>query len=124
MPHLPVFSFNQIQGDPAGWDRFAKSNGRLPSRQLWLGVQYPRLTGECFATLDHQTLPQAPQSFRSGKPFYLGPVFSLVSVARMKEALVQPRLITEKQQALRIRVEPANWINRFRQRKIGQSFVR
>src|SRR5438876_916228 len=40
--HLAIFTFNQLQAQPAGRDSFAKPNRRVTRRQLWLRSQYPR----------------------------------------------------------------------------------
>ena len=61
---LPVFSFRQLEADPAFGNVFAETNRRIPGGQGGLGFQKPGPTRKGFASLDAQALGKFFQSIR------------------------------------------------------------
>ena len=63
------------------------------------------------------------QSINSRNAFDLRPVNAAVSVLRMKQSLIEFRFIAEQQQTFRIRIQPANGVNIFRETKLRERAV-
>ena len=66
---LPVFSFDQLQPDPAIRHGFADANRRIARRHLRLWFQAPRAAWKCFPALDDDAARQPRQIVRGvGSP--------------------------------------------------------
>ena len=88
-----------------------------------LRLQNPRAAGQCFPALNHNAVFELFQNFRCGNIFNLRPILAFVGVAGMQQAFVPFRLVAQEQQALGIRVQPANRINVFRKTEFRQRAV-
>jgi hypothetical protein len=94
-----------------------------------LRLQNPRAAGQSFSALDGNAAFELLQNFRCGNIFNLRPILAFVGVAGMQQAFVPFRLVAQEQQALGIRVQPANRIDvfrktEFRQRAVGRPVQR
>ena len=74
--------------------------------------------------MDFNTPFQGSQFFGFRHALDLDPVFPLMRLSRMEQALVQARLVAEKQQSFGVGVKPAYGINRRRKAKITQRPIR
>ena len=106
-----------------------RNGGALPRRRYGredyfrLRLQNPRAARQGFPALNRNAAFQFFQTFRRRNFFHLRPILALVRVARMQQAFVPLRFVAQQQQALGIRVEPANGINIFRETEFRQRAV-
>lgn len=120
---LPIFAFQQFQSDPAGRDGFAEADGRIARRDLRLRIENPGAARQGVSALNGQTAFEALQGFSGRNSFDLGPILTLVGMARVQEASVQLRFVAQEQEAFRIGVETADGIHALGKPELGQSAV-
>jgi hypothetical protein len=121
--NLPVFTFDEFESDPTGGDGFAETDWRSARRNFGLGFENPGAAGEGFVAMNIHPLREASQCVAGWDSFHLRPVFALVSVAGMKQALVQFRLVAQQEQTFRVSVKSANRINGLWEVKFGERSV-
>lgn len=120
---LAVLAFTEFEGDPTIRHRFAESDRRIPRGHFRLGIQPLRTRRSSVVALDQQTVFQGPESALLGDSLDLHPVGPPMAGLRIQESVIQSRFITEQQEALRIGIQPSQWIHPRRKPELGQRSI-
>ena len=109
-PYLAVAAFADNDFDPGGRNIFAEADGRVARPQDGLG-QHARLGRARALAVQYDSTAQFPQRRIVRHAFYLHPVGLGQLVQRVGDALLQPAVIGEQQQALAVVVESSGRVH-------------
>ena len=112
-PDLAVASFAEFKTNPAGWNRAAFANRRLAIADCLCLVlrQQPCFGRTGQAPLNHHASLKLIQLAIGSATLHLNPILPPMAEARIGEALLQPTVIGEQQQAFAVGIEAPSSVN-------------
>ena len=122
-PHLPVFSFADLQRHPDIQYIFSEANGRVSEWVNRLGLQKRCLCRQGQSPIQQQTALEFGESLGGGESFHENMVgFGHMVLGRQKGG-IPFRLVGEEDQPLGIRIQTAHGIDTRRKSEFRQAFV-
>ena len=117
-PYLAVASL--IEGDfqPAGGDRFALADGRIPRPQpLWFRNPL-HAGGQSRAVIKRDAVAERGQRVRRGFTFHLNIINFTGALTRLSERRLQRAVVGQYQQAFAIAIQPTGSVDAGNRNKI------
>lgn len=119
--NLTVFSFDEFEGEPRVGDIFPDADGRNPRGDGRGGLKQAGATRErAIGVEGDAAMGEVSESVGGGLAFDLGPVFAAVGVLGIEQAVVQPGLIAEQEQAFGVGIEATEGIDAAGQVEVGE----
>src|SRR5689334_6874283 len=94
---LAVFSFDQLQRQPARGDCFSEANGWVARGYFGLRIEQVGRAGEGLAALNDETLFQGTQRRGIRNPLNLNPILAFMSMSWVQQPLVERGFIAEEE---------------------------